>query len=242
MSRCLFALVSALVFFAGLSTTVSAKQSEYQCHERDGPVYFNALLTPIWLRDNAQIYEPVTISNEALLINNGPVDRNRLIRVRLVKPGVLRDERRYIVTIITSHVSPVSPTTDKDLEVYVSDGANAVGHLILDQANFAADAPIWSCQTVSGPVSSRTCVRSSVRVSTASKPAEVVTAVHNVGGNQPAAGEAHAAYDRDISVFHTYTKTLRPSRGLYLEVYRDHKAEKYLIRFIKVKVEEELTS
>lgn len=157
-----------------------------------------------------------------------------------MKPGVLRDERRYLVTISTSVVNPRTPSTDMDLAVYVSDGVRSVGHFILDQSNYASGPPIWCCETASGQTRSETCHQTGVRVS--SLPAQVVTGCYNVGGNQPAAGIAHAAYHHEIAVFHAYTSIIRPSRGLYLEVYRDHVAEQYSIKFFKVRVDEEITS
>ena len=175
--------------------------------------------------------------DDGLLFKDGAVKENRLLRVRLVKPGRLRDELTYLVTMTISFVSPISATADMDLTMFLSDGVNAVGHEILDTGNYATFPPIRACQTPSGTVAPRNCANTGVRV-TLDKSNEVVTASFNVGGNQPAFGEAHATFDREISVIHTYETQIQPSRGLYLEIYRDSSSEQYLIRFVKVKVED----
>ena len=205
-------------------------------------VYFNSLLTPQWLANQAQTYEKFTFSNEALLFKDGSVFNHRLIRVRLVKPGLLRDDLRYLVTITLSYVSPISPTTDMDPHVFVSDGVNDIGHDMLDADNYPSLTPLRACEATSSLSPTITCVDTDVRVNNYFVSPQVVNAIYNVGGNQAATGEAYASYDRVISVFHTYTKVLQPSRGLYLDIHRDHANEQYLIKFVKVKVEQELLS
>jgi hypothetical protein len=124
-----------------------------------------------------------------------------------------------------------------DPKMFISDGVNAVGHQILDTNNYGNLPPVRACMTPSGTTAPTDCVDTDVRV-TADKSNEVVTATYNVGGNQPAFSEAHATFDRAISVIHTYETQIQPSRGLYLEIYRDNVSEQYIFRFLKVKVEE----
>jgi hypothetical protein len=205
------------------------------------PVYFNSLLTPQWLADHAQIYEKFSFSSGALLFKDGSADLHRLIRVRLVKPGLLRDDGRYLVTITLSHVSPISPTADMDLYLYLSDGVKNVGNDMLDAANYATLPPLRPCEADSGVVAATACNSDGPRVNNGySLSPQVITFTHSVGGHQVTSGEAHATYDRTISVVHTYTNILQPRRGLYLDIHRDNKGEQYLIKFVKVKVEEEV--
>lgn len=67
-----------------------------------------------------------------------------------------------------------------------------------------------------------------------SEPATVHSLHFRLEPQLPASCVARGSYDREVSIYHKYTKTLHPERGLYLEVYRNNVEEQYIFSFFKI--------
>jgi hypothetical protein len=189
--------------------------------------------------DNANFGEPYVLTSKGELhFRGGRVSYSRLLRIPIAKPGKLSADKAILVDIIYSHRSPLSPTSDMDPRIMLSDGISAVGFHTHDKGNFNNLSPVRSCEGISGPtLRSASCLIESIRVT--SNPATVHTLHFRLEPQKTASGIIRGSYDREISLFRQYNKILKPERGLFLEVYRDHNYEEYIFSFFKVTAQEE---
>ena len=198
-------------------------------------VFFSAMLTPRAILDHAHAGEPFSLTAKGeLLFKSGTVPYSRLLRIPLAKPGRLNKYGAIVVDVIVSHRSPISPTADMDPHFMLSDGISAVGLKVKDAANFKSFSPIFAIEGVSGPkLRFPSPTVEDFRVT--SGPATVHNLHFRLEPQRPAECFAHASYDREISLYHQYSRVLHPERGLYIEVYRDDEIEEqFLFSFFKI--------
>ena len=193
------------------------------------------LITPDDVRNKRygnriRVYEPLS-AGTSISFDAGNTTYNRLIRVTLAEPNVLSNTDRYVFSATISHRNPVSVEADMDLIITVSDGHHAVGYVISDQANspiimFAAEGP--SRQVFVHSLSEHT-------VAFQYSPLHPVQV--NFGGNLKAFGVGQTVSDVNRVATYQYSKTLKPAEGVYLDLHREHKPERYIIDFIEVTLE-----
>ena len=137
--------------------------------------------------------------------------------------------------VIFSHRNPISPTTDMDPFITLSDGISSVGFVVFDKSNFGNHAPITAVEGLSGPkMHSPSIIPGHLRVT--SEPATVHTLHFRLESQRPAEGFGHASYGSEISVYHQYSRILHPERGLSIEVYRENDLpEQYIFSFFKIR-------
>ena len=197
------------------------------------------MLTPRAILDHAQIGEPYSLTAKGeLLFKSGSVKFARLFRISLAKPGRLNKYGTVVVDVMFSHRSPISPTTDMDPYVMLSDGTSSVGFVISDKDNYGNYPPFSAAEGLSGPILHYQSETSGdFRVT--SDPATVNTLHFRLEPHRPADCFAHGSYDREVSHYHQYSKTLYPERGLYVDVYRNHAPEQFLFSVFKIRAQVE---
>ena len=182
--------------------------------------------------DRVRLHETLAIGT-SISFNAGSTTYNRLMRVTLVEPNVLKDSARYVVTATVSHRNPVSVTTDMDLTITVSDDSSAVGYEIADQAN----SPIymWASEGLCGQIlkPSITTFKSDEQ----NKYSPLHTVQVKFGGGVRAFGIGKTVSGVNRVAPHQYSKVLKPANGVYVNIYRNDAAERYIIDFIEVTLE-----
>jgi hypothetical protein len=218
---------------------VASHASRYTCDRTEADVFYSSTLNAGALIDNANFGEPYSLSSKGeLQFGSGTVSLSRLLRIPLVKPGILNENGVVLIDVVYSHRNPTSPTADMDTRIMLSDGTSAVGFLTHDQDNFGSLSPVISCEGTSGArLGSQSCSTETIRVT--SEPATVHTLHFRLDPHKQASGAIHGSYDRGISLYRQYSKILRPERGLFLEVYRSDKGEQYIFSFFKITVRAE---
>ena len=160
------------------------------------------------------------------------------MRITLVEPNVLDDSSRYIVTATIAHRSPVSVTTDMDLFVTVTDGLFTVGYAIFDEVNRKSRDFLKPCEGRSSQIFDHT-VCALVKHSGQAKYSPLHTVQVKLGGGHRAFGVGKTVSDVQLLFPHQFQNVLKPEKGLFLDLYRQHTAEQYTIDFIEVKLDKE---
>ena len=177
----------------------------------------------------------------SITFNAGTTDFNRLMRITLAEPNVLDDSAQYVVTATIAHRNPVSVTTDMDLYVTVSDGISAVGYLILDETNRKSKDTMWPCEGSNGKTfvdHELGCTKLKSQAPTKFSPPHTVQV--KFGGDHKAFGIAKTVSDVTVMSTHDFARTLKPENGIFVDIYRHNKGERYIIDFIEVRLEKEI--
>ena len=188
--------------------------------------------------DRVRLYEPLRSGATSISFDAGQTDFNRLMRITLAEPNVLDNSARYIVTATVAHRNPVSVTTDMDLYVTVSDGVSAVGYLILDEANRKSNDVMWPCAGPNGQTfvhHNSGCTHLKSQGPKKFSPTHTVQV--NFGDHRKALGKTVSGVN--VISTHNYAFTLKPAKGIFLDIYRHNKGEQYIIDFIEVRLEKE---
>ncbi|XP_062503452.1 uncharacterized protein LOC134180334 [Corticium candelabrum] len=205
-------------------------------HSR-GTIY-DAYLNPDAIINNANFGESYSLNSHGeLVFQNGANNRARLFRIPLSRPNRLSGSETLLVDVTYSNRNPISPNSDMDTTVMLSDGVSAVGFLTVDKSNFDTQSPILACEGTSGNTLTRSCPGDSLRVT--SDPATVHSAHFRLPSGQPASGSLSGSYDRGVSVYRNYTDPLHFERGLYLEIYRGDAIEQFIFSYFRIQVQVE---
>lgn len=162
---------------------------------------------------------------------------NRLMRITLAEPNVLKDCTQYVATVTVSHRSPVSLNADMDLSITVSDDRVAVGFEIADQAH--TPTFMWATEGLSEQLldPSLTTYRSQHRHNYEYSPLHTVQV--KFGESLSAFGIGKTVSDVSRVAVHQYSKVLKPSMGVYVDIYRNDPYERYIIDYIEARLEKE---
>ena len=126
-----------------------------------------------------------------------------------------------------------------DLYVTVSDGVSAVGYLILDEANRISNDTMWPC---AGPnrqtfVHHDSCTKIKSQGPTKFSPPHTVQV--KFGGHHKAFGIGKTVSGVTVMSTRKYAQTLKPEKGIFVDIYRHQKAEQYIIDFMEVRLEKD---
>ena len=187
--------------------------------------------------DRVRLHETPAAGGTSISFNAGSTANNRLMSVTLVEPNVLNDSARYVVTATISHRNPVSVTTDMDMYVTVSDGVGAVGYLILDKANRNSKDTMWPCEGARGQTFNRKCTV--VKSPSVTNFSPLHTVQVKFGGHHGAFGIGKTVSEVHVIFPHAFPYILKPSKGIFLDMYRNDAGERYIIDFIEVRLEKE---
>ena len=203
---------------------------------------FYLLITPNDVKfkrygDRVRLHETQVSGGPSISFNAGQTNRNRLMSVTLVEPNVLDDATRYVVTATISHRSPVSVTTDTDIFLTVSDGIEAVGYIILDKANRNSKDAMWACEGRRQQIFG--CDITKLKSPSITNFSPLHTVQVKFGGHHGAFGIGKTVSNVHVIFTHNFPYIMKPSKGIFLDIYRDHAYERYIIDFIEVRVEKE---
>ena len=170
--------------------------------------------------NRVRLYESLS-AGSLISFDAGSTMYNRLMRVTLVEPNVLKDSARYVVTATVSHRNPVSVTTDMDLTIAVSDNSSAVGYEIADQAN--SPTYMWANEGLSEQILNPSVTTFQSDQQNNYSPLHTVQVKFGSGVGAFGIGKTVSGVNRVAP--HQYSKVLKPANGVYVDIYRNDAAE-----------------
>ena len=182
---------------------------------------YHQLITPSWLLNHATITGPYILTPQYLEISPTTGDLNqRALNIQLVAPDTLTNADCISVTIIAAF-DPKLATSDHDPRIGISDGTYFTGFFIGDPAvTISADGE--SGKTLNNRVNGG-------RIDASRYPSEIKLQFKPTENWK-------SAYDNENTLVEKHQNTLDLTKGLYLELYRNHVTEKLHIRYIVVDV------
>ena len=195
-------------------------------------------MTPKQLAKHATIHGSYTYKPNYLEILAGTTNHQHVVQVQLVPPGVLtNDDNECIsVTMTIAMDTTWADANDHDPSFGISDGEKFIGFITIDKQNFAAEPP---CHSAEGDNVNNV----------------LTNAIYDNSGPKPNSpqgysseikiqikpcekwGSCHTEHDEGFVFIETYERDLDLTKGLFLDVYRNHAAEVYRIEYITVDVE-----
>ena len=236
---------SRMICSDGTLTEPSAHYTSCSCTcpepnpKQKGDSSFHLLITPddvknISYSNRIRLYESLS-AGSSISFDAGSTNNNRLMRLTLVEPNVLKDSARYVVTATVSHRNPVSVTTDMDLTIAVSDNSSAVGYTIADQSN--SPVYMWASEGLSEQILNPSITTFQSDEQNNYSPLHTVQVKFGGGVGAFGIGKTVSGVNRVAS--HQYSKVLKPANGVYVDIYRNAPPERYIIDFIEVRLEKE---
>ena len=182
---------------------------------------YHQLITPSWLLNHATITGPYILTPQYLEISPTTGDLNqRALNIQLVAPDTLTNADCISVTVIAAFDATLA-TNDHDPQIGISDGTYFNGFIIGDPAEIGpveAESGTTLNNRVAGDKISGSQYPSEIKLQF--KPAE----------------NWKSAYDNENTSVEKHQNTLDLTKGLYLELYRNHATEKLHIRYIVVDI------
>ena len=214
--------------------------------QEEPPYSFHLLISPDDIKykrhgEKIRFYKTVTPSiGKSISFNKGNTKFHRLMQVTLAEPNTLNDSAQYIATAKISHRNPVSVRTDMDIYVTVSDGVSVVGYVIVDESNRASLAPMGACEGLSTGVHFTNLACGYGRFPGKTRFSPYHTVQVQFSASNTAFGIGETISEVPIIHPHQFSKSLKPARGIFLDLYGDDDpGEIYNIDFIDVKLEKE---
>ena len=194
-------------------------------------------MTPSWLEAHAYYIDSSrTITAEQLTFNACSVLNAALLKVPMIPAGVIRDSSPLTVDITVAHDVSIGQGGDSDIRYGVSDGTRFIGFVTCDKGNYGSNSPCYGIEGLSG--SSLTSIK---RKSVTPKPSDSFYPGQFVFTLKVDErwGSCYTAHDGGFVKTAGYNNRLMLSKGLTLEVYKNHAAEKVGIRYIKVAIKQD---
>ena len=182
---------------------------------------YHQLMTPSWLLNHATIAGPYILTPQYLEISPTTGDINqRALNIKLIAPDTLTNADCISVTVIAAFDAKLA-TNDHDPQIGISDGTYFTGFFIADPATtIPVDGE--SGQILNNGVSGG-------RITASQYPSEIKLQFKPTENWK-------SAYDNENTLVEKHQNTLDLTKGLYLELYRNHATEKLHIRYIVVDV------
>ena len=178
---------------------------------------YHKLMTPRWLLQHVTITGPYILTPQYLEISpTTGGNLQRALKIQLVASDTLSNADCISVTVTAAFDGKLA-SNDHDPWIGISDGTYFNGFYIPDPATTGSvsgeSGKILQSPTYGGNIKSS---QYPSEIKLQFKPTE------NWG----------SAYDNENTLVENYQNTLDMTKGLYLELYRDHDYEKYHIRYI----------
>ena len=193
-------------------------------------------MTPSWLEVHASYIDRNHLkTTEQLIFNAGSMANAVILKVPIMPPDILEDSSLATLKIVASLDEDIGNNNDSDPRFGVSDGVSFVGFETVDKATYARGlAPCYGIEGTSG----NTLGGIQGTSSASQRPKDtfydgqfVITLKLNERW-----GSCYTAHDGGFVKTADYNKRMLLSKGLTLEVYRDHETERVGIKFIEVTV------
>ena len=192
---------------------------------------YHRVMIPKWIHNNAVITGPHALYPQYLeILPTTGVSKQRALQIQLVAPNILTSTDSVTVTMVVAVDVSYANSNDHDPYTGVSDGMSFIGIYAQDRNSYPCriregnsnTAMLTQINYIYGPAVTSKCYSSEIKIQL--KPAEQW-------------GSCHTEHDGGYTNVGNYQCLLDPSRGLYLEIYRDDTAEKYCIKYIVVDVD-----
>ena len=192
---------------------------------------YHRVMSPKWIHKNAVITGPFALYPQyfEILPTTGP-NLQRALQIPLVAPNILKSTDSVAVTLTVAVDVSYASSNDHDPNIGLSDGKYFIGASVSDRASIPCNIVDGGSNTAAltsiiystgGPtVISR---RYSSEVKIQLKPTEQW-------------GSCHTEHDGGYNHAGGFRYLLDPSKGLHLEIYRDHAAEKYRIKYVVIDI------
>ena len=195
-------------------------------------------MTPLLLEAYASyIDNSSVITANQITFNAGSIKDALLLRIPLVKAGILKDGTPLTVEITVANDVSIGQSIDSDPSYGVSDGTSFIGILTVDQKQYCCTNYFYPChgvQGTSGDTFTNKTVFDKTSTSQVAKfyPDQFVFTFKL----ERSWGSCFTAQGGGFTKMVHYTRQLLPSQGLSLEVYKMHKSEKVGIKYMEVTV------
>ena len=202
----------------------------------DAKLLYHRLMLPNWLRTNAEWNCGKSGGNLDLVVEQDPSDWANVFRVRLIPPGVMRNEEDITVKMRVGVSSHEPPKPRDPMSYMISDGNFSVGIELWDPKHPDVQHGLYkavsgtsnetmlqnTCLAVEGSISSKS-ENNPDQFELSFKPSELF-------------GSAYCAIDDGHKILAKYSDTLKLSEGLTLELYRRESTDMYIINYIEITV------
>ena len=192
---------------------------------------YHRVMTPKWIHSNAVITGPHALYSEYFeTFGTTGAYNQRALQIPLVAPNILTSTDSITVTVTVAVDVSYASSNDHDPTIGISDGISFIGINAQDRSNHPCR--VWEGK--SGTVLLNLVnVNDGPRVTSQHYSSEIKIQL------RPAEqwGSCHTEHDGGYTNVGNYQCLLDPSKGLYLEIYRNTASEKYRIKYIVVDVD-----
>ena len=198
---------------------------------------YHQTMTPLWLEAHASYIDSSrTATAKQLTFKAGSVNEAAVLKVSMIPAGVLKDSTLLTVDIIVAHDVSIGKTEDSDIRYGVSDGTRFIGFETCNKGNYISKAPCYGFEGKSGST-----VTSIQYYSVTPKPSDsfypgqyIITLKLDERW-----GSCYTPHDGGYAKNVGYNSRLMLSKGLTLEVYKNHSSERVGIKYIKVAIKQD---
>ena len=192
-------------------------------------------MTPDWLYKHSTITKPFTVQPKYLEILPGEHDYKRLIQAELIAPNILTATDSVVVTLTIAMDTVLADSSDHDLSFGISDRTSFVGFEAVDKDNYVNHAP---CYNIEGDTAGETLNNrmrdqaSGAKVRSRHYSSEIRIQIKPNDRWR----SCHTEHDEGVVNIVNYQCKLDMTKGLYLQMYRNHGDEKYRYKYIVVNI------
>ena len=195
-------------------------------------------MTPLLLEAYASYIDSSSvITANQITFNAGSIKDALLLRIPLVKAGILKDGTPLTVEITVANDVSIGQSIDSDPSYGVSDGTSFIGILTVDQKQYCCNHYFYPCHGVQGTSGDTFTDKEVFDKTSSSQVAKFYPDQFAFTFKlEKSWGSCFTAQGGGFSKTVSYTRQLLPSQGLSLEVYKMHKSERVGIKYMEVTV------
>ena len=188
-------------------------------------------MIPKWLHSNAVITGPHALYSQYLeILGTTGANYQRALQVQLIAPNILTSTDSVTVSVTVAVDASYASSNDHDPTIGISDGSSFIGFVSYDRFASPCNHLEGESHTnilqnpvrINGPTVTSQSYSSEIKMQF--KPAEQW-------------GSCHTEHNEGYTNVANYQHLLDPSKGLYLEIYRQDANEKYRIKYMVVDVD-----
>ena len=190
---------------------------------------YHRVMTPKWIHSNAVITGPHALYSQYFeILGTTGASHQRALQIPLVAPNILTSTDSVTVTVTVAMDVSYASSNDHDPTIGISDGISFIGFIADERSTNPciiregdSSTTLMQIHSINGPTVTSKCYSSEIKIQL--KPAEQW-------------GSCHTEHDGGYTNVGNYC-LLDSSKGLQLEIYRNHANEKYRIKYIVVDVD-----
>ena len=196
---------------------------------------YHKLMTPDWLYKYATITRPFTAHLKYLEFLSGKNVYERLIQAELIAPNILTATDSIVVTLTIAMDTALANSADHDPIFGISDGTSFLGFHVMDKDNYGDHTP---CVYIEGDAINKTLNIGNRDITGTLVKSRLFSSEITIQIKPNSQwGSCHTEHDEGLVNIVNYQRKLDFTKGLFLQMYRDHATEKYRIEYIAVNVD-----